>query len=177
MVGIVNADQLLNRCDFRAHERAFQMLSQVAGRAGRRGSRRRVVLQTRQPDLPVVRQVVADDYQAMYKSEMADRRIFRFPPRSAPDHHLSQAPRGAHRRRHRSPARRLVAAAFRRRFARSRQTGGGLRPVAAHSQVVVESFAHAEPRSVRATLLAARDRVLAHSACRNVTIYFDVDPM
>ena len=52
VVGIVNADQLLNRCDFRAHERAFQMLSQVAGRAGRRGSRGRVVLQTRQPICP-----------------------------------------------------------------------------------------------------------------------------
>ena len=75
VVGIVNADQLLNACDFRAHERAFQMLSQVAGRAGRRGSRGRVVLQTRKPDLPVVAQIVAGDYPAMYKKEMADRAL------------------------------------------------------------------------------------------------------
>ena len=83
VVGIVNADQLLNRCDFRAHERAFQMLSQVAGRAGRRGSRGRVVLQTRQPDLPVVRQVVADAIKRCTKAKWPIGAFFAFRPKCA----------------------------------------------------------------------------------------------
>ena len=177
VVGIVNADQLLNRCDFRAHERAFQMLSQVAGRAGRRGSRGRVVLQTRQPDLPVVRQVVADDYQAMYKSEMADRRIFRFPP----EVRLITIYLKHREERTVAVTARLLGDLLRPHF--GDDLLGPDKPVVGYVQLqhirklLLKVSPTLSPASVRATLLAARDRVLAHSACRNVTIYFDVDPM
>ena len=80
VVGILNADQMLSQPDFRAHERSFQMMSQVAGRAGRRGKQGLVILQTRQPDVPVIEQVVRGDYEGMYRTQLAERRAFRFPP-------------------------------------------------------------------------------------------------
>ena len=80
VVGILSADQLLSQPDFRAYERAYQMMSQVAGRAGRRGKRGLVVLQTRQAELPIVQQVVRGDYDAMYAAQMQERIAFGFPP-------------------------------------------------------------------------------------------------
>ena len=177
VVGIVNADQLLNACDFRAHERAFQMLSQVAGRAGRRGSRGRVVLQTRKPDLPVVAQIVAGDYPAMYKKEMADRRTFRYPP----EVRLIMISFKHRDERTVAVCARLFADLLRPHF--SDDLFGPMKPVVSYVQlqhirrIMLKVSPTLSPTSVRTTLWAARDRVLAHSACRNVTIYFDVDPM
>lgn len=80
VVGILDADSMLNIPDFRSYERAFQMMSQVAGRAGRRGKQGLVLLQTRNPDLPVIRQVVEHDYMSHYLTQMQERRIFHYPP-------------------------------------------------------------------------------------------------
>ena len=80
VVGIVNADSMLNMPDFRAYEHAFMMMSQVAGRAGRKHRRGLVILQTKQKDLPVVRQVVHNDYEALYRDLIAERQTFRYPP-------------------------------------------------------------------------------------------------
>lgn len=80
VVGILDADKMLNRPDFRAHERAFQMMMQVAGRAGRRDTRGTVILQTRRADLPVIRQVVDGDYLGMYREEAAERQKYFYPP-------------------------------------------------------------------------------------------------
>ena len=80
VVGILNADTMLNYPDFRAYEHAFMMMSQVSGRAGRKGRRGLVILQTKSPDLPVIRQIVDNDYAAFFRSVMAERRQFRYPP-------------------------------------------------------------------------------------------------
>ena len=80
VVGILNADTMLNYPDFRAYEHAFMMMSQVSGRAGRKGRRGLVILQTRQPNLPVIQQVVRGDYPALYRSLCAERRQFHYPP-------------------------------------------------------------------------------------------------
>ncbi|MBQ7571234.1 MAG: primosomal protein N' [Bacteroidaceae bacterium] len=80
VVGILNADTLLNQPDFRSYERAFQMLSQVAGRAGRRRRQGVVFLQTKSPDLPVIRQVVGNDYAALYRDQVEERQTFHYPP-------------------------------------------------------------------------------------------------
>ncbi len=80
VVGILNADGMMNYPDFRAHERAFQMMTQVAGRAGRQHGQGEVVLQTSHPDHPLIRQVINGDYQAMYQKELAERRDFNYPP-------------------------------------------------------------------------------------------------
>lgn len=80
VVGILNADTMLNYPDFRAYEHAFQMLSQVSGRAGRRDERGLVILQTKSADLPVIRQVVDGDFASFARDLLEERRMFRYPP-------------------------------------------------------------------------------------------------
>ena len=81
-VGILNADNLLSTPDFRASERAFQLMMQVAGRAGRRNDRGRVIIQTSQPKHPVIQQVASGDYRAMAIAELNERKAFCYPPYS-----------------------------------------------------------------------------------------------
>ncbi len=80
VVGILDADSMLNYPDFRAYEHAFMMMQQVSGRAGRRGKRGLVVLQTKSPQLPVIRQTIAGDYLALFRDVIAERQAFRYPP-------------------------------------------------------------------------------------------------
>ena len=80
VVGILNADTMLNYPDFRAYEHAFMMMAQVSGRAGRKGKRGLVILQTKQKDLPVIQQVVRNDYTSLYKNLAAERQTFHYPP-------------------------------------------------------------------------------------------------
>jgi len=80
LVGILNADQMLNFPDFRAHERAYQMMSQVSGRAGRKNRRGKVVIQTYSPEHNIIRYVIDSNYEALYHSEILLRRNFKYPP-------------------------------------------------------------------------------------------------
>ena len=80
VVGILNADSMLNYPDFRAYEHAFMMMAQVSGRAGRKGKRGLVILQTKSKDVPVIQQVVRNDYTALYKDLIAERQTFHYPP-------------------------------------------------------------------------------------------------
>lgn len=80
VVGILNADTLLNYPDFRAHERAFQMITQVSGRAGRKNKQGLVLLQTSQPNHPIINFVKANDYHSFYQMQLDERRLFHYPP-------------------------------------------------------------------------------------------------
>lgn len=80
LVGILHADSMLNYPDFRAFERAFQLMAQVSGRAGRKKKRGLVVLQTASPEHPVVGQVIRNDFAAMYNGQCQERSMFRYPP-------------------------------------------------------------------------------------------------
>ena len=80
VVGILNADSMLNYPDFRAYEQAFMMMSQVSGRAGRKGKRGEVILQTKTPDLPVIQYVVHNDYPTFFKELLGERCEFHYPP-------------------------------------------------------------------------------------------------
>ena len=80
VVGILNADSMLNYPDFRAYEQAFMMMSQVSGRAGRKGRQGLVILQTKSPELPVIQQVVRNDYRGFYTNLLDERRDFHYPP-------------------------------------------------------------------------------------------------
>ena len=80
VVGILNADSMLNYPDFRAYEHAFMMMAQVSGRAGRKGKRGLVILQTKNPNLPVIDQVVHNDYAGLYQGILEERRTFHYPP-------------------------------------------------------------------------------------------------
>ena len=80
LVGILNADTLLNFPDFRAYERAFQLMAQVSGRAGRADKSGRVIIQTSEASHPVLLQVIRNDYKSLYNEQMAERRQFKYPP-------------------------------------------------------------------------------------------------
>lgn len=80
LVGVMNADNMLNFPDFRAHERSFQMLMQVSGRAGRTAKRGKVLIQTYNPYHNILQQVSTNDYQSMYHEQINDRHNFKYPP-------------------------------------------------------------------------------------------------
>lgn len=80
VVGILDADSMLNYPDFRAYEHAFMMMAQVSGRAGRKGQRGLVLLQTKNADLPVIDQVVRNDYEGFFQALMEERQLFHYPP-------------------------------------------------------------------------------------------------
>lgn len=175
VVGILNADQMLNLPDFRAYERAFQMLSQVAGRAGRRGKRGKVILQTRQADNPIIGQVVRGDYEAMYRSQVAEREQFHFPPFYRIINIYLK-----HRRNDVVDHAALHLAALLRPHFHDDLLGPD-RPVVSRVQlqyirkIVVKVSPTYTAKSVRQTLLAARDVVQHFDVYKSVNIYFDVD--
>ncbi|MDR1121125.1 MAG: primosomal protein N' [Dysgonamonadaceae bacterium] len=80
LVGILNADALMNFPDFRAYERAYQLMSQVSGRAGRRKKQGEVILQASHPEHPLIQSVLQQDYRAMYEMQTEERQLFRYPP-------------------------------------------------------------------------------------------------
>jgi len=80
VVGIMNADSLLNYPDFRAHERAFQLMAQVSGRAGRRLKQGKVIIQTSDPEHKIMRLVLKNDYRGFYESQIGERMAFNYPP-------------------------------------------------------------------------------------------------
>ena len=175
VVGIINADQMLNVPDFRAHERAFQMMSQVAGRAGRRGERGLVILQTKQADNPIIAQVVNADYKAMYRAQIAERETFHYPPfYKLINIYL----------KHRNDdvvdhAAQHLAALLRRYF--KEDLLGPDRPLVSRVQlqyirkIMLKISPAYTTSSVRQCLLSARDAVQHFAVYKSVTIYFDVD--
>ena len=80
LVGILDADSMLNFPDFRAFERSFQLMTQVSGRAGRREEQGKVVIQTVDPQHPVIRKVLSGDYEGLYREQMEERQLFNYPP-------------------------------------------------------------------------------------------------
>jgi primosomal protein N' (replication factor Y) len=80
VVGILNADNLLNQPDFRAYERSYQLMAQVSGRAGRKFKQGTVIIQTGEPAHPIILNVINNDYEAMYKGQIAERQQFKYPP-------------------------------------------------------------------------------------------------
>lgn len=80
LVGILNADSLMNFPDFRAYERAYQLMEQVSGRAGRREKQGEVILQTSHPEHPIIQLVLNHDYESMYRMQLEERQLFKYPP-------------------------------------------------------------------------------------------------
>ena len=177
VVGILDADTMLNYPDFRAYEHAFMMMSQVAGRAGRKGQRGLVVLQTRNPELPVIRQVVANDWSSFYDMLLAERRQFHYPP-------FYRLIYVFLRHRHESvveSAATFMGSLLRRWF--GQRVLGPDKPSISrvktmHIRKIVLKLEHGiDLKLVRQYLRQAEQAVLQDKHYASVQVYFDVDPL
>ncbi len=177
VVGILNADSMLNYPDFRAYEHAFTMMSQVSGRAGRKGKQGLVLLQTKNKDLDVVRQVVTNDFQSFFRDLEKERRDFRYPPFS----HLIYVYM-------RNKDNRLLESAAMEMGARLRQWFGGRvlgpdKPAVAKvktmniRKIVLKLELGIDLASVRKYLRQAEQQMMQNKQYASLQIYFDVDPL
>ena len=177
VVGILNADTMLNYPDFRAFEHAFMMMAQVSGRAGRKGKRGLVILQTRQPDLSLIRQVVHNDYDTFFKDMLDERRTFRYPPfyrlvavylRHKDDSTVSTA---------------AVELASRLRQWFGNRVLGPDKPAVAkvrqqHIRKMVLKLENGiDMKKVRKYLLLAQSQILTDKRYASLQVYYDVDPL
>lgn len=177
VVGILNADSMLNYPDFRAYEHAFTMMSQVSGRAGRKGKQGLVLLQTKNKDLPMVRQVVNNDFQAFFHDLEAERRSFRYPPFT----HLVYI-----YMRHKDN--RLIDSAAMEMGARLRQWFSGRvlgpdKPAVAKvktmniRKIMLKLELGIDLALVRKYLRQAQQQMMQNKQYSSLQIYFDVDPL
>ena len=177
VVGILNADSMLNYPDFRAYEHAFMMMAQVSGRAGRKGKRGLVILQTKSKDVPVIQQVVHNDYVALYKDLIAERQAFHYPPY----YHLVYV-----YLKHRYDD--MVNTAGIELGSRLRQWFPGRvlgpdKPAVAKvksqniRKLVLKLENGIDMRRVREYLLMAQQQMLADKRYSSLQIYYDVDPL
>lgn len=176
VVGILDADTMMNFPDFRSHERAFQLMAQVAGRAGRKHKQGQVILQTRSAEAPVIRQVVANDYVALYEDQLAERLLFRYPPYYRLFYIYLK---------HRQPEMVDALAAHMVSTLRSvfgeRILGPDAPPVARVQtfyirKIVLKMETSASLPKVRQQLQFIRQQMLADARFRSCVIHFDVDP-
>ena len=177
VVGILNADSMLNYPDFRSYERAFQLMAQVAGRAGRKSKRGLVVLQTKQPDLPLIHEVVTNDYQRMFGEQIEERNMFRYPPffrliyvylKHRKQEVLDQA------------ADRMASVL--RQGLGERVLGPDLPPVSRIQtlfikKIIVKVEQQASLSKVRTYLRQVQRMMIEDERFRSLLVYYDVDPM
>ena len=177
VVGILNADSMLSFPDFRAYEHAYMMMAQVSGRAGRKGKRGLVVLQTKSPDLPVIDYIVRNDYPALYKFVMAERLQFHYPPCYRLVYVFLK---------HRHDA--LVESASIEIGSRLRQWFGARvlgpdKPLVAKvkslsiRKLVLKIELGLNMSEVRKYLILAQQQMLQDKRYNSLQIYFDVDPL
>lgn len=176
VVGIVNADSMLNMPDFRAYEHAFMMMSQVSGRAGRKNKRGQVILQTKQKDVPVISQVVHHDYTAFYRSIIAERQQFRYPPYTR-----LTAVYLKHRQDAVVEAAAAAMGSLLRQWFGNRVLGPDKPSVAKVKQqnirkLLLKLELGIDMKRVRDYLLLAQRQILADKRFSTLQIYYDVDP-
>ena len=176
VVGILDADTMMNFPDFRSHERAFQLMAQVAGRAGRKHKQGLVVLQTRSKEAPVIHQVVTNDYQSLYDDQLAERLLFRYPPYYRLVYIYLK-----HRQADLVDTLAREMAAHLRLVFGNRILGPDAPPVARVQTFYIRKFmlkmeTSASLPKMRQQLSLIRERMLADARFRSCVIYFDVDP-
>lgn len=177
VVGILDADSMLSYPDFRAYEQAFMMMSQVAGRAGRKGKQGLVILQTKNTELPLIGQVVRNDYSALYKSVIPERQMFRYPPyfrliyvylKHKSDATVSSAA--------------MLMGSYLRQWFGGRVLGPDKPAVARVKSLCIRKLMlkienNLNPAEVRKYLLLARQQVLQDKQYNALQIFYDVDPL
>lgn len=177
VVGILNADTMLNYPDFRAYEQAFMMIAQVSGRAGRKGKRGLVILQTKSPELPLIAQVVRNDYAAFYRSLIAERQQFRYPP-----YYRLVYVYLKHRQEPTVAAASMEMGALLRQWFSGRVLGPdkpGISKVKSLSirKIVLKFEPTLNMSEVRKYLTLAQQQLLQNKRYSTLQIYYDVDPL
>ena len=177
VVGILNADSLMNFPDFRAHERAFQLMAQVAGRAGRKNKRGRVVLQTKSIDHPIIPQVIANDYEAMVGGQLAERQMFHYPPY----YRLVYVYLKNRNETLLDLMAQTMAAKLRTVFG-NRVLGPDKPPVARVQtlfirKIVLKIETNAPMARARELLVQVQKEMVAEDRFKSLIVYYDVDPM
>ncbi|MBQ0080241.1 MAG: primosomal protein N' [Alistipes sp.] len=177
VVGILDADTMLTRSDFRAFERSFQMMSQVAGRAGRHNKQGYVILQTKHADLPVIQQIVDNDYEAMFHEQQIERKNFVYPPycrmiyiylKHRDDKVVGEASQ-------------ILANMLRQSFTDT--ILGPDRPAIGRIQlqyirkIILKVIPQYSQTQTRAILKACVENLLKTPQFHSVNVYFDVDPL
>ena len=177
VVGILNADNMLNYPDFRAYEHAYMMMAQVGGRAGRRGKRGLVVIQTYSPNLAVISQVTRGDYLGMYNDQLSERLQFHYPP----FYHLIYLYMKHSNDKTVEMAAVEVSSWLRQWF--GDRVKGPVKPDVGKIKtlnirmVVLKLENGIDMAKVRLYLKRAREAILADKRYSTLTIYFDVDPV
>ena len=176
VVGILNADTMLNFPDFRSYERAFQLMAQVAGRAGRKNKQGLVILQTKSPDLPVIHQVIHNDYEQLYYDQLAERQMFKYPPYYRLIYVYLK-----HRKEDVLDLAADTMAAQLRSGLGDRVLGPDKPPVARIQtlfikKMIVKVEQNASIKKVRDYLLAVQRAILEDERFRSLLVYYDVDP-
>ncbi|GAB6008025.1 replication restart helicase PriA [Dysgonomonas reticulitermitis] len=176
-VGILNADNLLNYPDFRAHERAFQLMTQVSGRAGRKNKQGTVFLQTSHPANPVIAFVKHNDYQSFYRQQMEERKIFRYPPFFRLINIVLRGRDGLLV----DNAAKQLALSLKETFG-DRILGPGKPPVSriqslyiCHIMIKIEN--QASIQKVRENIFYHQNKILGNPIFKSILLHYDVDPM
>nr|WP_320059986.1 primosomal protein N' [uncultured Bacteroides sp.] len=177
VVGILNADTMLNYPDFRSYERAFQLMAQVAGRAGRKHKRGKVILQTKSIDHPIIEQVIANDYEQMVEGQLAERQLFQYPPY----YRLIYV----YMKHRNADLLELMANAMGEKLRTmfgSRVLGPDKPPVARIQTLFIKKIVlkienDVAMGRVRECLLRAQSEILQDERFKSLIIYYDVDPM
>ena len=177
VVGILDADTMLNYPDFRSFEHAFMMMSQVSGRAGRKGKQGKVILQTKSPELPVIQQVVRHDFRSFYKGLLEERSFFHYPP----FYHLIYV-NLKHRREEVVESAALELGARLRQYFGTRVLGPDKPSVARVMslnirKIVLKLENGLSGKQIRATLRYVQSQLLQDKRYATLQIFYDVDPL
>lgn len=177
VVGILNADSMLNYPDFRAYEHAYMMMAQVSGRAGRKGKQGLVLLQTKSPQLPVINQVVHNDYVGFYKDLLEERKSFRYPP----FYHLIYIYM-KHRYDQTVNTAAIEMGSLLRQWFGDRVLGPDKPSIAKVKQLIIRKIVlklenGIDMKRVREYLNLAQEKMLKETRYNSLQIYFDVDPL
>lgn len=177
VVGILNADTMMNYPDFRAYERAFQLMAQVAGRAGRKNKRGRVVLQTKSIDHPIIPQVMRNDFEGMVAGQLAERQLFLYPP-----YYRLVYVYLKHRNEQLLDVMAQTMAAKLRAVFGARVLGPDKPPVARIQtlfirKIVLKIETNAPMARARQLLVQVQQEMVAEDRFKSLIVYYDVDPM
>lgn len=177
MVGILNADSMLNYPDFRAHERAFQLMMQVSGRAGRKSKQGSVLLQTAHPEHPIISFIKRHDYLSFYNVQIGERELFKYPP----FYRLIEIVIRHKDEQTANDASREFALALKQTF--GDRVLGPTKPVVSRIQslyirkILIKIENQASPQKVREAMKSYQKYIFTNPKYKSVLLHYDVDPM